>query len=60
MTSRLSLANLAGVDVRRRNARRAPRDERRHLVDLERVRVVAAHPALADEWRGPLLERVGV
>jgi MOSC domain-containing protein YiiM len=31
----------------------------RHLVDLTRVRAVAEHPALSEEWRGPLIERLG-
>lgn len=30
----------------------------RHLADADRVRVVAAHPALATQWRSPLLERL--
>ena len=31
----------------------------RHLVDPARVRAVAEHPALSEEWRVPLLERLG-
>jgi hypothetical protein len=31
----------------------------RHLLDAELVRAVADHPALATEWRTPLLERLG-
>lgn len=30
----------------------------RHLGEPERVHAVTGHPALAEEWRGPLLERV--
>ena len=31
----------------------------RHLLDPDRVRAVAEHPALAEQWRIPLLERLG-
>lgn len=30
-----------------------------HLDDRQRVEAVVAHPALADRWRDPLLERLG-
>ena len=30
----------------------------RHLVERDVVRAVAAHPALASEWRVPLLDRL--
>ncbi len=29
-----------------------------HLLAPDLVRAVAEHPALADEWRGPLLDRL--
>ncbi len=38
------------------DAHRAMSD--RHLADPARVRAVAAHPALAEQWRAPLLERL--
>jgi MOSC domain-containing protein YiiM len=31
----------------------------RHLLDPDRVRAAAEHPALAEQWRIPLLERLG-
>lgn len=53
----ITVANqdVAGVTVR--DAHLAMSDV--HLVDAENVRAVAAHPALADQWRTPLVERAG-
>jgi hypothetical protein len=30
----------------------------RFLLDVDRVRAVSEHPALADQWRAPLLRRL--
>jgi MOSC domain-containing protein YiiM len=45
----------AGVSVR--DAHLAMSDT--HLLDRDRVSAVAHHPALADQWRTPLIDRLG-
>ena len=52
----IEVATVDAADISVRDAHLAMSDV--HLLDADMVRAVAEHPALAEQWRAPLVERL--